>query len=64
MCRLVERVSASFDFLQLLKVILTPFSDFVLLDARAIWALDVQAKLAPAAVEVVRAKKGAILGRI
>lgn len=64
MCRLVERVSASFDFLQLLKAILAPFSDFLLLDACAIWGLDVQAKFAPAAVEVVRAKKGAILGRI
>ena len=60
MCRSVERVSASFDFLQLLKAILAPFSDFVLLDACAIWGLDVQGKLAPIAVEIVRAEEGAL----
>jgi hypothetical protein len=54
----------SLDFLQLLKSILAPSIDFGLLNPVAIRGLDVQGKLAPTAVQVVRAKKGEISGRI
>ena len=50
----------SLDFLQLLKAILAPSINFVLLNPLAVRGLDVQGKLAPTAVEVIRAKKGVI----
>ena len=62
--RLLGRARVSLDFLQLLKSILAPSIDFGLLNPVAIRGLDVQGKLAPTAVQVVRAKKGEISGRI
>ncbi|HSR76223.1 MAG TPA: hypothetical protein VLN57_06520 [Xanthobacteraceae bacterium] len=52
------------DLVQTLKMISAPCDDFVLLNAFAIRGLDVEAELAPAAVQVVCAQKGVILGRI
>jgi hypothetical protein len=44
---------------QLLEAILAPSIDFGLLNSFATGGLDVQCKLAPTAIEVVRAEKGA-----
>jgi hypothetical protein len=44
----------------LLKAILAPSIDFELFNPLAVGGLDVQCKLAPTAIEVVRAKKGAL----
>jgi hypothetical protein len=44
----------------LLNAILAPSIDFRLLDPPAVWGLDVQGKLAPTAIEIIRAKKGEI----
>jgi len=62
--RLLGRARVTLDFLQLLEAILAPSIDFGLLNPVAIRGLDVQGKLAPTAVQVVRAKKGEISGRI
>jgi hypothetical protein len=48
------------NYLQLLKAILAPSIDFALLNPLAGRGLDVQGRLAPTTVEVVRAKKGAL----
>jgi hypothetical protein len=61
---LLGRDRVSLDFLQLLKAILAPSIDFGLLNPLAVRGLDVQGKFAPTAVEVVRAKKGVISGRM
>src|SRR5262252_9391792 len=53
---LVEVVRLGCDLLQTLKMISAPCDDFVLLDTFAIRGLDVEAELAPAAVEVVCAQ--------
>jgi len=53
---LVEVVRLGRDLLQTLKMISAPCDDFVLLDTFAIRGLDVEAELAPAAVEVVCAQ--------
>jgi hypothetical protein len=60
----VEVVRVGRGLLQTLKMISASCDDFVLLDAFAIRGLDVEAELAPAAVEVVCAQKGVILGKI
>ena len=46
--------------LQFLKAIFAPLNDFGLLNPLAVWCLNVQVKLAPTAVEVESAKKGAL----
>lgn len=60
----MEVVRVGRDLVQTLEMISAPCEDFVLLDAFAIRSLDVEAELAPAAVEVVCAQKSVILGRI
>ena len=62
--RLLGRGRMSLDCLQFLKAILAPSIDFGLLNPLAVRGFNVQGRLAPTAVEVVRAKKGAIPGRI
>jgi hypothetical protein len=51
----------SLDNLLLLKAILAPSIDFGLLNPLAVRGFNVQGRLAPTAVEVVRAKKSVIL---
>ena len=48
------------NYLQLLKAISAPPIDFGLLNPLPIRCLDIQGKLAPSAVKVIRAKKGAL----
>jgi hypothetical protein len=50
----------SLDCLQFLKAILAPSIDFGLLNPLAVRRLDVQGKLAPIAVEIVRAEERAL----
>jgi hypothetical protein len=56
-CNLGGRMSLGY---QLLEAILAPLIDFGLFNPLAVGGLDIQCKLAPTAVEVVRAKKGAL----
>jgi hypothetical protein len=48
------------DYIQFLKAILAPSINFGLLNPLAVGRLDVQGKLAPIAVEIVRAEEGAL----
>ncbi len=50
----------SLDYIQFLKAILAPSIDFGLLNPLAVRCLNVQGKVAPIAVEIVRAEEGAL----